>query len=34
METAEKIRLRYLVVLQECLKLNDQLGELAEKGLI
>lgn len=34
LETAEKIRLRYLVILQECLKLNDQLGELAEKGLI
>ena len=33
-EIAEAARLRYMVVLQECLKLNDKLGEMAEKGLI
>jgi len=33
-EIAEEKRLRYMVVIQEALKLNDQLGEMAEKGLI
>ena len=33
-EIAEAKRLRFLVILQECLKLNDALGEMAEKGLI
>lgn len=33
-ERAEEIRARYLELLEECLRWNDELGKMAEKGLI
>lgn len=33
-ERAEEIRVRYLELLEECLQWNDELGKMAEKGLI
>jgi len=33
-ERAEEIRVRYMTLLEECLRWNDELGQMAEKGLI
>lgn len=33
-ERAADIKERYLELLQECLKWNDELGKMAEKGMI
>ena len=34
MHSALMLRHQYLKLLEECLKINDALGELKEKGLI
>lgn len=33
-DRAEEIKTRLLELLQECLEWNDELGKMAEKGLI
>lgn len=33
-ERAEEVKKRYLALIEEALKWNDELGKMAEKGLI